>query len=49
MNWAPNRLAVLLLNAAEDDAAIDANCFWVLGPAAERLEPKESLAATLLL
>jgi len=28
--------------------AIDGNCYWVLGPAAERLEPKEPLAATLL-
>jgi hypothetical protein len=29
-------------------AAIDGDCYWVLGPAAERLEPKEPLAATLL-
>ena len=28
--------------------AIDGNCYWVLGPAAERLETKEPLAATLL-
>ncbi|HTW50850.1 MAG TPA: hypothetical protein VME45_03035 [Stellaceae bacterium] len=27
---------------------IDGNCYWVLGPAAERLEAKEPLAATLL-
>jgi hypothetical protein len=29
-------------------AAIDGDCYWVLGPAAERLEPKQPLAATLL-
>jgi hypothetical protein len=28
--------------------AIDGNCYWLLGPAAERLEAKEPLAATLL-
>ena len=29
-------------------AAIDGDCYWVLAPAAERLEMKEPLAATLL-
>jgi hypothetical protein len=41
--------------AAASDAEIrrlkggtDGNCYWVLGPAAEGLEPKEPLPATLL-
>jgi hypothetical protein len=29
-------------------SAIDGDCYWVLSPAAERLEAKEPLAATLL-
>ena len=44
--WPDPRGAAALVRRRFD--AIDGNCYWVLGPAAERLESTEPLAATLL-
>jgi hypothetical protein len=44
--WPDPRGAAALVQRRFD--AIDGNCYWLLGPAAERLEAKEPLAATLL-
>jgi hypothetical protein len=44
--WPDPRGAATLVQRRFD--AIDGNCYWLLGPAAERLEAKEPLAATLL-
>jgi hypothetical protein len=40
-----NRAAALVQRRI---GAIDGNCYWILAPAAERLEAKQPLAATLL-
>ena len=44
--WPDLRRAGALVRARLD--AIDGNCWWTLTPAAERLENKEPLAASLL-
>src|SRR4029077_8845747 len=44
--WPDPRGAAAVVQRRFD--AIDGNCYWVLGPAAERLESTEPLAATLL-
>jgi hypothetical protein len=44
--WPDLRRAGALVRASYD--AIDGNCWWTLTPAAERLENKEPLAASLL-
>ena len=46
VTWPDLRRAGALLRARLD--AIDGNCYWTLSPAAERLENKEPLAASLL-